>query len=163
MQRAVELAGFYAAHAIWCVSDGEALVPMLGQESPTQGRNMIRFALDRLEDGVKRGQDHLRSNPERCERAALVYDGYITVASDRSDALFIVIRSYVDPGATLTMAIPYRNASDPQGFAVHRPKIVDWQGSGQPDYIALTEAFFRGVESHEKGAAVWNAALHESI
>src|SRR4051794_27521900 len=110
MQRAVELAGFYTAHAIWCVSDGEALIPMLGQESPTHGRNMIRFALDRLEEGVKRGQDHLRSNPEHCARAALVYDGYITVGSDRSDALFIVIRSYVNPEATLTMAVPYRNA-----------------------------------------------------
>ena len=52
MERAVELAGFFAAHGIWCVSDGEPLTPMLAQESAANGRNMLRFASEQLEDGV---------------------------------------------------------------------------------------------------------------
>ena len=161
MEGAVELAGFFAAHGIWCVSDGEPLTPILAQESAANGRNMLRFAAEQLEDGVKQARAHLDSNPDSSDNAALIYDGYITISTGRTDALFVVIRSYASPAVTLTMAVPYRNADSSDGFAVHRPKFLEWQGEGSPDYVALDGAFFRGVDSHKKGAAVW--AAHNDV
>ncbi|WP_158675206.1 hypothetical protein [Pseudoxanthomonas sp. SGNA-20] len=38
MERAAGFAGFLAAHGIWCVADGEPLVPMPGQEPSADGR-----------------------------------------------------------------------------------------------------------------------------
>jgi hypothetical protein len=34
VEAVAEPAGFFAAHGIWCVSDGGALVPMLAFERP---------------------------------------------------------------------------------------------------------------------------------
>jgi hypothetical protein len=163
MERGVELGGFFAAHGIWCVSGGEALIPMLAEESSTSGRTMQRFAADQLEQGVEQAQAHLASNPNRADWAALIYDGYITLPSGRTDALFVVIRTYKSPEASLTMAVPYRNAASPNGFAVYRPKFIKWQGASEPDYQAFGQAFFTGVESHNEGFATWNRALDESI
>ena len=163
MERAVELAGFFAGHGIWCVSDGEPLIPMLAQECAETGRNMHRFAAEQLEDGVAQAKVHLDSNPEGADCAALIYDGYITLPTGRTDALFIVIRSYDSPLSTLTMAVPYRNAASSAGFAVHRPKFVEWQGPQDPDYQAFCEAFFRGVDSHEKGSKLWAEHNDDSV
>ncbi|WP_146095793.1 hypothetical protein [Xanthomonas arboricola] len=162
MERATELAGFLIAHGIWCVSDGGPLIPMLGQESPAGERKMQRFAAEQLEDGVAHGRRLLESNPERSDRAALVYDGYITLPTGRTDSLFVIIRYYAQAAATLTMAIPYQNAESAGGFAVHRPKFLEWQGQGSPDYQALTQAFFRGVDSHSEGARVWMEHSNDS-
>ena len=81
----------------------------------------------------------------------------------RTDALFVVIRSYATPAATLTMAVPYRNAESSDGFAVHRPKFLDWQGKSDPDYQALGAAFFRGVDAHDEASVVWAEHSDDSI
>lgn len=162
MERAVELGGFFAAHGIWCVSDGEPLVPMVAIES-LDDRNLLRFDAEQLEDGVAQAHDHLDKNPDGSDRAALVYDGYITLPTGRTDALFVVMRSYSSPAATLTMAVPYRNADSSAGFAVHRPKFVDWQGDNEPDFEAFGIAFLRGVNSHEEASAVWSDHNDDSI
>ncbi|MCP9969071.1 hypothetical protein [Actinomadura madurae] len=62
------------------------------------------------------------------------------------------------------MAVPYRPQTSPQGFAVYRPKFIDVTGVEEPDYAALADAFFAGVDSHERAAAVWNEhLLDESV
>ena len=116
-----------------------------------------------LEDGVAQARAHLDSNPDHSDHAALVYDGYITLSTGRTDALFVVIRSYATPAATLTMAVPYRNAESSDGFAVHRPKFLDWQGKSDPDYQALGAAFFRGVDAHDEASVVWAEHSDDSI
>lgn len=90
MERAIELAGFFAAHGIWCVAEGEPLTPMLAQESAAYGRNMLRFAADQLEEGVAQAQEYLDQNLGQAERAALVYDGFVTLPSGLTDALIIL-------------------------------------------------------------------------
>lgn len=90
----------------------------------------------------------------------------ITLPSGRTDALIIVVRSYAKPAmasTTLTMAVPYRNAQSPDGFAVHQPKFMGWQGPGTADYKLLGDAFFRGVESHEAAVPVWAQHNDDSI
>ena len=162
MERAVELAGFFAAHGIWCVADGEVLIPMLAQESAGSERNLLRFESDELEEAVAEAHRHFDANPDGSERSVLVYDGTMPTATGETDALFVIVRSYADPDATLSMAVPYRHADSPEGFAVHRPTFVDWHGLGEPDVAALGAAFFRGVGAHEEAAEVWAEHADES-
>lgn len=60
----VEMAGFFAAHGIWGVSDGEALVPMLAYQAEGGKPQMLRLAMDRLEVAVAHGRQWLATNPE---------------------------------------------------------------------------------------------------
>jgi hypothetical protein len=84
-----------------------------------------------------------------------------TPADGKTDALLIEARRY-EPGVWgLMMAVPYRNAADPAGFAVYRPKFPEVVGPA-PDYSLLAEAFFRSIDRHERGAAVWNAHIDQS-
>lgn len=156
----MELAGFFVAHAVWSISDGEILIPLAGAETAAGQRNLIRFASDRIEDGVAAGQKWLAENPDRAARAVLVFDGFITLAGQRSDALLAMVRDFAPGNASATWAVPYRPANSPGGFAVHRPKLL--AGPESADLEHLAAAFWRGVTSHEKGVEVWNRHLDES-
>lgn len=163
IERALEMAGYFAAHALWCVSDGDTLIPLLGQERDDRGRNMLRFEAEALEEGVARGQAYLETNPEAAHRAALVFDGYVTLADGQNaDALYVQIRTYGALSGRMMMAIPYRPAAAPEGFAVYRPRLIEWRVPGAPPGEGVTEAFYRGVGEHEQGSAVWAARQDDS-
>jgi hypothetical protein len=162
MDESVQLAGFFAAHGIWCVSDGGPLIPMLAYELPDGSRQMIRFAANALEVGVEQGRRWLEENPDRCLRAVLVYDGFVTLQGGKTDSLLLDIRKYDDPTFSLTMAVPYRNKAHSKGFAVYKPKFISFQGA-EPRYDELAKRFFDGVDAHEKGAAVWNQSIDQSM
>ena len=162
MDSALQLAGFFAAHGIWCVSDGGPLIPILGLEKSDGKRTMQRLAAPELERGVEVGRDWLARNPEAAVRAVLVYDGYVTLSTGKIDALLLDVRVYSSPAHSLLMAVPYRPATEGRQFSVYRPKFISCDLSA-PDYEALGSAFFRGVDSHDKGAAVWNQHLDQSL
>jgi hypothetical protein len=157
---AVELAGYFTAHAVWCVSEGATLVPILAFETGEGSRQMHRLFDEDLEQAVARGRGWLKENPESASRAALIYDGYIHLPDGKTDALMVEVRELAS-GRSVTLAVPYRHAESPKGFAVHRPKFLGFEGE-QPDFDEVAEAFFRGVDQHEQGAAVWNSHLDES-
>ena len=105
MITASELAGFFAAHAIWSVSDGATLIPMLAY----------------------------------------------------------TVRAYFAPTSTVILAVPYTPKGDESPrFRVHKPKLLEWSHCEDFDQRRALDAFFRGVDAHEQGAAVWNAALDQS-
>ena len=162
MQQAIRLAGFFAAHGVWCVADGEALIPIYAYEDADGERKMVRYVGERLEDGVAQARVRLSDNPDSARHAVLVHDGFLSLPSGRSDALILSVRDFAGDVA-LTLAVPYRNAAHPLGFAVHRPKFLDWRGDGEPDYARLGEDFFAGVEEHETGDRVWQERLDDSI
>jgi|SRR6266849_1964402 len=162
MNSAAQLAGFFAAHGIWCVSDGGPLIPLLAFETPDGKRQMQRFATPKLEQGVEAGRDWLARNPEGAAQAVLIYDGFVTLPSGKVDALLLDIRFYGPTGWSLMMAVPYRPASDSQKFGVYRSKFLSCDLPA-PDYQVLGSEFFQGVDSHDKGAAVWSKHLDESL
>ena len=43
-----------------------------------------------------------------------------------------------------------------------KPKLITWTHCEDFDMSACFEAFFTGVNGHEKGSAIWNEALNES-
>jgi hypothetical protein len=161
MQGVAEHAGFFAAHGIWCVSEGGPLIPMLAFERPDGKREMMRFMMDKLEAGVEHGRRWLADNPDAATHAVLIFDGFITLDSGKTGALFIEAVQYEPERAGFTMAVPYRSCDSPQGFAVFRPKFLGHEGAA-PDFNELGEAFFRGVDRHEEGAKVWNASIDQS-
>src|SRR5687767_15186504 len=155
METTSELAGFFAAHAVWCIEDGETLVTILAFEMPDGSRQMHRLVTEQVEDSVARGRAWLAENPEGASRAVLIYDGYLTLDTGKVDALILDARLFGPPPQSLLMAVPYRLAEHPDGFAVHRLKFLDFDGA-EPDPATIGEAFFRGVEQHERGALVWS-------
>jgi hypothetical protein len=162
MESAAQLAGFIAAHGIWCVLDSGPLIPILTFELPNGSRHLNRLHAPELERGVEVGREWLAQNREGATRAVLVYDGYITLRTGKLDALFLDVRDYGPPTRSLQMAVPYRPAANDQPFAVYRPKFLSCDAPN-PDYETLGNAFFRGVDSHEKGAAIWNNHLDQSL
>ena len=90
-----------------------------------------------------------------------MYDGFVTLPSGKTDALIIESINFGVERTGFTMAVPYRHANSPEGFAAYRPKFLGFVGP-EPSFDELGEAFFRGVDEHERGAAVWNAHLDQS-
>jgi hypothetical protein len=162
MITASELAGFFAAHAVWCVSDGATLTPMLAYMTAEDERQMERLIInDDLEESVAYGKSKLESNEMDANDAALIYDGRITTRDGKLDAIIIEMRAYFSPDSAATMAVPYTPKSSGR-FLVHKPKLLEWTNCDDFDMNAALEAFFAGVAAHEKGAKIWNECLDES-
>lgn len=157
MELTATLAGFFGAHAIWSVSQGEQLVPILGFARNDQVRDMTRLEGETLEDAVRHGLEWLERNPDGVKRAVLVYDGFITTNEGRRDAVLVEARDY-EAGTGFAMAIAYRPAEAEGGFAVFKPAFVDLP-EAEARVQALSEAFFRGVNENRPGAKAWKAAM----
>jgi hypothetical protein len=67
------------------------------------------------------------------------------------------MRAYFSPQSAATLAVPYSPKSA-GSFRVHRPKFLQWQNCSDFSLDAVVGAFFEGVDAHEQGAKVWNAA-----
>ena len=158
MEAAFEMAGYFAAHAVWCVSDGETLIPMFVVEDAEGERHLTRVEDHELTDAVRAAREQFESS-EGVPYAAVLYDGYLTLRGERLDAIFVEVADH-GSGARASLAIPYRHAAQPDGFAVFRPKFLALPESA--DAKALGTSLFRGVAQHEKGAAVWTRCLDES-
>lgn len=161
MITASELAGMFAAHAVWCVSDGDTLIPMLVYTNENDERQMERLAHDELEEAVASGMQKLASNDMNATDAALIYDGRITLDEEALDALIIEMRAYFSPDSEAVIAIPY-TPKDTGQFRVHKPKVLVWDDCEDFDLNYAIESFFKGVAGHEKGSEVWERCLDES-
>lgn len=161
MITASKLAGFIAAHAIWCVSDGETLTPMLAYTTADDERKMDRLVSDNLASSVARGKKKLESNEMDANDAVLLYDGRIPIGKEKVDAIIIELRAYFSPDAEAVMAVPYSPKSLGK-FRVHKPKLLRWKNCDDFDMNAALRSFFEGVNGHEKGSEIWNNSLDEA-
>ncbi|HAZ59969.1 MAG TPA: hypothetical protein DCY89_00185 [Gammaproteobacteria bacterium] len=155
------LAGFFAAHAIWSLSSGEALVPIYGFLRGAGLRELTRLEHDDLEAGVAAGRELLRSNEVSAQHAVLVFDGQVKLGEESLDAVVIEGQSQAAADERLEMIVPYRSAAHADGFRVHPPKFVDLAGS-QERRLTLSQAFFRGVNEHREAAPIWRDHAAES-
>jgi hypothetical protein len=162
MIETARLAGFFAAHGVWCVSEGETLIPLLGYEHTDGEYGMDRLMYDDIAEGARAGQDALADGDPSWVGAVLVADGYVHLDRGRTDALIVEAVQYGPHRQSLQVAVPYRPAQDPRGFAVHKPKFMG-ADCDDPDLGPVAEAFFAGAASHAEANAVWDAHLDESI
>lgn len=163
MITAFNLAGFLSAHAIWCVSDGDILIPIFGYITDEGEKGMERLVSDDLETSVAAGKKKLASNEHDANDAVLLYDGRIPLNGEKVDAIIVEIRSYFSPESEAVMAVPYLPAGSSGPFRVYRPKLLQWMNCEDFDVNAAVQSFFEGIDAHEKGAAVWNKALDQSM
>jgi hypothetical protein len=161
MITAAKLGGFFAAHAIWSISEGERLIPMLGYTTESDERTLERFAGEDLAVAVQNAKARLAGNPMDANDAALLYDGRITIGEEKLDAILVELRAYFSPQSEAVLAVPYTPPSS-GAFRVHRPKLLVWRACEDFDRGSALAAFFEGVDSHERGAQLWNACLDES-
>jgi maltooligosyltrehalose synthase len=163
MVEAHKLAGFIAAHGIWCVSDGETLIPIYAYTNENNERILNRLVSEQLEEAVSIGKIKLENNEIDATDAVFIFDGRIPIEDKKYDSLIVEIRSYFSPESKVTMAIPYSLAEPRQTFRVHKPKYLLWENCEDFDLEVCVNSFFEGVDSHEKGAEVWNTSLDQSI
>jgi hypothetical protein len=163
MITASRLAGFFAAHAIWSVSDGETLIPILAYTTGDgdDGRKMERLVNDDLEAAVAGGKQRLKSNGMDANDAVLLYDGRISIGKEKVDAIIIEMRAYFSPDSEAILAVPYTPGQSGK-FRVHKPKLLEWKECDDFDMDAALQSFFEGVDSHEEGVKIWNDCLDES-
>ena len=162
MITAFNLAGFFAAHAIWCISDGDALVPMFAYSDEKGERKMERLLLgDDLQKSVEFGKGRLESNELDATDGVLIYDGRIPINDQKFDAIIIEVRSYFSLASKATMAVPYSTSKDGK-LRVFRPKFLQWERCEDFDLNQVGGSFFEGVDAREKGASVWNSSLDQA-
>jgi hypothetical protein len=164
MEATAELAGFFASHGIWCVSEGVTMPPLIAYEDAAGERTVLQLPTEDMTASIRMGRDWLDENPEKASRAVLLFDGRITLPTGKVDALLIEASCLLPDRESFSMAIPYLHARDPAGFAVHRPKFIAFD---DPDPQAAVERvgepFFRGVHQHEHGGRIWDEKLDESV
>jgi hypothetical protein len=157
-----KLAGFFAAHAIWCVSDGETLIPILAYTTADDERKMDRLVIeDDLAASVAYGKQKLKSNAMDANDAVLLYDGRMPIGGEKVDAIIIEMRAYFSPRSEAVMAVPYTPKTSGQ-FRVHKPKLLEWKDCDDFNMNAAFESFFAGVDGHEEGSRIWADCLDES-
>jgi hypothetical protein len=153
---ALTLAGYFAAHGMWSVADGDVRVPFIGSAELDGSRQLEVFEAEEYGAAVALAREAFRDAEPP---AVLVYDGYANLPTGRTDALVLHVRierSRVD----LRIVLPYRSATHRDGFAVHHPRFE------QSSAISLEEQgvwFVKGVQLHVEGARIWNEHLDETI
>lgn len=86
------LVGFFAAHAVWSIADGETLVPIYAYVDSAGKRHMDRLMAESLDVSVKEGRKRLAENPDHAQCAVLIFDGYVPVENVKTDALILKAR-----------------------------------------------------------------------
>jgi hypothetical protein len=157
MEELTHRAGYFAAHGIWCVSEGETLIPIMVTTHADGTGDISRLMYDDVADAARAGQEALATGNQDWVEALLVVDGYIHLDDGKTDALIIEAIDYGVPRQSLMIAVPYRPQQSPEGFAVHRPKIMEVNSFTDVDYDELSDAFFNGIESHEEAGPFWYA------
>ncbi|MEV0678995.1 hypothetical protein AB0I60_21000 [Actinosynnema sp. NPDC050436] len=154
------MAGHLAAHGVWSVSEGETLIPILAYETFDGQRTLQRYMTDDLADAARAAQEALHTNENDAVRAVFVMDTFLHSDGGKVDALVVEAVLYGPSPVTLKVAVPYVPPTDTTAFVVHRPTFLDLVGLDNPDFEALGDAFFEGVNAHEQASAVWSA--HEA-
>jgi hypothetical protein len=161
MITAAELAGYFAAHAIWSVSESDGLIPMLAFTDENDEKKMERLVTDDAAAAVESGRQKLESNEMDATDAALVYDGRIPVDGEKMDAIIIEMCAYFSPGSKAILAVPYSPVSSGK-FTVYKPKLIGWENCEDFDQQDVIESFWNGVDAHEQGVKVWHEHLDQS-
>jgi len=163
MNEIFKMAGEKAVHAVWSVSDGEILVPILGVLDQGNDVSMERIAFSDSEEAIAYGYGKLDANESNAKGAVFIMDGFVTLDEGRFDALIVQIRGYDDYEMACTLALPYRPDSHEKGFAIYRPKLLEYPEEAQASQEANLDAFFDGIEGHELAYPVWQAAYADSF
>jgi len=133
---------------------GGGLAPELNQET-AEGQHLITSLLFMPPDEAFASAKHRLDEPEpNVVGTVFTYDGYINLPRFRTDALVVEARWHT-PDARATLAVPYRDADKPGGFALFTLRVLE--SSFAEGYLPVFEAaFFAGIETF-KPPGLWAA------
>lgn len=163
MEEALKIAGNTAAHAIWSVSDGEQLIPLIAETDLTGKTTQIRcmgIQPDQIDDFFLKKSNALGKD---YNGLSLVQDSIVTLEKGKTDALLIDVRMSYPENSSVQLCIPYRHAKHEKGFAIHRLKITGITGISPDKQEAITNAFFDGIESHQQGSLLWKEKYEDEV
>jgi len=161
VKAAVQLAGFLAAEAVLQVAKGVSLPPLIIFEKGGGPSQIIEIQEASPEKAASQGEKILRTNAGGAERGVMAFDAYLNLPKGRTDAIFLQAWQYLPLAQHIMLAVPYRHARKPGGFAVHRPKLFAFEDDQLPG-TELVSAFFLGVDRHQKGGKFWQEHYDES-
>jgi hypothetical protein len=161
MEQAFTLAGFFAAHALTKIANGEAVPPFLGTHTKDGKRMLQRFSDDDRNNALKEGRQMLR-NYIAAPESVLAYQRLIRLPEGRANALFLEIQAHYPGIATAIMAVPFRPASRTVEFAIHRPKLLEVPAH-YTEINILGTAFLSGINQHPKGSLLWSERLDATL
>jgi len=163
MVRTIQMAGYFSAHSIHCICEGETLTPLIGYDTREEG-GFFRIEGD---EPVERGMQWLLRNPKQVLRAIFIYDAIATYqihgSKLRADSLIIEAVKYAQAEKSFQITVPYRHAEKPKGFAVHKPKVTRVDGLDKEELEMLIDHFWIGVDEHKEGSAIWRQCLDQSF
>ena len=160
MKEVLSMAGHYAAHAVSSVSTGEILIPIVGYVDKQGKQSMVRLATGPAE-AMSLGQEKMANISEDVQGAVFIKDALVELDSGKTDCLIVDVRFSQSDSRTMQFMIPYRNAANDAGFAVHRLKVTDFSGIEETEINSMAEDFFDGIESHSEGRQFWNDQYEE--
>lgn len=161
MKEVFEVVGETVAQSIWNLSAGGTLIPLLSTVDEDGHANYMQLAMDNSDDAIRYGRDKLDRHEEGKIGAVFVADGYITLEDGTTDALVLEVRVYRDIVIRCQMVIPYRSANSVNGFAILKPQVTALENIDEIKLQPLLEAFFLGVEAHDKGSKIWHEYYRE--
>src|SRR5437868_1050847 len=111
MKETAQLAGFVAAHAILCVSEGKSLtMPLLVVEKEDSSTQFIEVTGPSSEEAVAKGERLMKQPTSAAARAVLAFEAFLNLPPGRTDAVFLHARSYRPEPQALLIAAPFRPA-----------------------------------------------------
>jgi hypothetical protein len=156
---AARLAGFIAAHSVWSVSDGQALVPIVGRLSGEGKVSFTRHPAETFEAAAESAIAARSAKHDGEVASCVAIDGYTELSTGATDAVIISASDAEHPDGDLVLAIPYRPAK--LGFAVHTVKVISAPESYGSEVKPTMDAFFEGVRTHAQGNSTWSAHAEE--
>ena len=161
MKETAQLAGFVAAHAIHCVSQGKSLtMPLLVIEKEDGSTQFIEVTGHSSEAAVMKGEKLMKKPVSGAQRAVLAFEAFLNLPPGKTDAIFLHACCFQAEPQELHVAVPFRAANNPAGFAVFRPKFIAYEDN--PPQPGTLNDFLRGVALHPPGQKVWTAHLDQS-
>ena len=155
MEQLFKMAGNTAAHAMWSVSDGEVLIPILKYLDKENESRMHRLAFSDCDEAIAYGKQQLETNERDAKGAVFVYDGFARIGETKVDALLLNMRGYGDCAFACTLALPYRPKAEGQDFVIYRPALWEFEPEQKPLLNQHMDHFFDGIEGHATAAEFW--------
>jgi hypothetical protein len=116
---------------------GGPLVPFVLEATADGTRTLTRFARERLEDGVEAARIYVDASVGRLSMYAIVWDGYLTSANTRTDAILAEAAEQADENGVV-FGQCYKTAV--KGF--RRQRICEQ--IGDPALVGRADSRFRG-------------------
>jgi hypothetical protein len=161
MNEAVRLAGFLAAHAVKCVSEGKSLTtPLVVVENEEGKTRFVQVEAATSEEAVAKATQFMDDLGSGTVRAVMAFEAYLNLPPGKTDAIFLEARQYAPERQQIFIALPFRLPKSPGGFAVFRPKFIAYEDNAPP--LSALSDFFQGAKAHPPGGAIWRKHLDES-